>query len=257
MPEIIEVEMYRRGAEPLVGQRIRSVDAPDDWYLKNADAASVQEALVGAEICGLDRIGKLMLVETSSVTVGLRFGMTGRLVVSGVAVIAALEYSSVRLAPDWDRFGLEFETGATLVMNDPRRLGGVSVDPDISRLGSDAWTLTSDQLADALAGSSTALKARLLDQSRVAGLGNLLVDEILWAAGLAPNRPARSLGSEAVVSLAETITATIAELAVAGGSNAGPLFPHRDHGQCPGCGQPLVHGTIGGRSTWWCPVDQV
>ena len=81
MPEILEIEMYRRGAKPIIGRRIAEVDAPDAWFLKGADARSMEAALVGARIATLDRIGKLLLMVTDAGTVGLRFGMTGRLVI--------------------------------------------------------------------------------------------------------------------------------------------------------------------------------
>ena len=73
-------------------------------------------------------------------------------------------------------------------MRDPRRLGGVILDPDEDRLGPDALTMTPAPLREALDGSPAPLKARLMDQHRVAGLGNLLTDEILWRARLDPAR---------------------------------------------------------------------
>src|SRR5690606_7502787 len=118
------------------------------------------------------------------------FGMTGRLLVDGGAAIDRLEYSSDRNDPGWDRFVLTFREGGDLRLRDPRRLGGIELDPDESRLGPDALGLTPAQLRRALDGSAQPLKARLLDQARIAGIGNLLADEILWRAGLDPARPA-------------------------------------------------------------------
>ena len=132
------------------------------------------------------------LDDQASAVLGLRFGMTGRLVVDDHAVIEKLEYSSAREVPEWRRFELGFADGGTLVIVDPRRLGSVELDPDDTRLGPDAFGLSAGQLAGALEASRTALKARLLDQRRVAGLGNLLVDEILWRIGWTrPGRRAR------------------------------------------------------------------
>ncbi|NDU79496.1 formamidopyrimidine-DNA glycosylase, partial [Actinomadura sp. DSM 109109] len=124
---------------------------------------------------------------------GLRFGMTGRLLVDGMASIERLEYSSGRDVPAWDRVGLRFGDGTELRIRDPRRLGGVSLEPDEDRLGPDALSVTRDELAAALGSSAAPLKARLLDQARLAGVGNLLADEILWRAGLDPARPAGGL----------------------------------------------------------------
>ena len=139
-----------------------------------------------------------MLLHVGDAVLGLRFGMTGRLLVDDDAAIAQLEYSSDRNDPAWDRFALHFDDGGRMVMRDPRRLGGVELDPDESRLGVDAWTITAPELSDRLAGSRTALKARLMDQGRIAGLGNLLTDEILWRVGLAPVRQAGSLTDDEV-----------------------------------------------------------
>ena len=79
-----------------------------------------------------------MLVDTDGPVLGLRYGMTGRILVDDTAPIAALEYSSDRDDPAWDRFGLDFAGGGSLVIRDPRRLGGVELDPDESKLGPDA-----------------------------------------------------------------------------------------------------------------------
>src|SRR5205085_10121976 len=118
------------------------------------------------------------------------FGMSGRLLVDGTAGVEELLYSSNRALEAWDRFAIRFVNGGDLRMRDPRRLGGVELDPDESRLGPDALSLTPKQLATALNGSTAPLKARLLDQARVAGVGNLIADEALWRAGLDPARPA-------------------------------------------------------------------
>ena len=171
------------------------MQAPDAWFLKGGlDPGTVIAALRGRTISGTRRIGKLLLLDTDGPTLGLRFGMTGRIVVDGAGPIEELEYGSRRDLREWDRFGLTFDDGGQLRINDPRRLGGVSLDPDVSLLGPDALAITRGELAAALAGSRAPLKACLLDQGRVAGLGNLLVDEILYRAGLDPARPAGGLG---------------------------------------------------------------
>ncbi|MGB7052982.1 MAG: hypothetical protein WBG41_15570, partial [Acidimicrobiales bacterium] len=131
------------------------------------------------------------------------------------------------------------------------------LDPDVSRLGPDAATLTTGQLAGALQGSSAPLKARLLDQSRVSGVGNLIADEVLWRAGLSPERPAGSLSDTEVRRLRGQITRTIARLLGRGGSHLTSIMEHRrPGGRCPRDGAALVQATIGGRTTWWCPVHQ-
>src|SRR5688500_12919219 len=163
--------MYRRLAEAVVGRRIVRIDAPDPWFLKRGtDAPSVSMALMGERATAVRRRGKLLLLDAiGGHVLGLRFGMTGRLVIDGVAAIDRLEYSSGRDEPAWTRFALGFEGGGELRVVDPRRLGGVELDPDERRLGVDALTVRPAQLRSALAGARGPLKARLLDQGRIAG----------------------------------------------------------------------------------------
>jgi len=260
VPELIEVEVYRRLADRAVGRRVAEVEAPDDWFLKGGLTPDVVVgALTGATLTGTGRIGKLLLVHLDGERpeLGLRFGMTGRLVLDGEALITELEYGPHREDPAWDRFALRFDDGGRLHISDPRRLGGVELDPHVEALGPDAWSLTLAQLRLALAGSAAPLKARLLDQSKVAGLGNLLVDETLWRAGLDPARPARSLEDDEVARLSRRIRSTVRQLFDRGGSHTGDLqgARHRES-TCPRDGALLARRTIGGRTTYSCPVHQ-
>lgn len=258
MPELAEVEVYRRLAETVVGRRITAVWAPDAWYLKRGlDAATVTDALVGQKFTAARRIGKLLLLDTRDVTLGLRFGMSGRLVVDGVPGAEQLLYSTGRQDAKYDRFAIEFTKGK-LVMRDPRRLGGVELDPREARLGPDALTVSTTELDRILKASSTPLKARLMDQARVAGVGNLAADEMLWRAGLDPARPANSLDGAETKKLAAAVRKTLRDLLARGGSHTGDLMPHRANGgRCPKDGAALQRRTIGGRTTWSCPVHQV
>ena len=260
MPELIEVEVYRRLAHSVVGRRIREVEAGDDWFLKGGlTAREVTDALTGATVSATGRIGKLLLMELDPErpVLGLRFGMTGRLVLDEEAPIAELQYASGRNDPGWDRFALRFTDGSRMRLSDPRRLGGVQLDPDTSNLGPDAWRVTLGQLRAALAGSTAPLKARLLDQSRLAGLGNLLVDETLWRCGLDPARAAGELDDREVARLQRRIRSTVATLFDRGGSHTGDLQAERRRGgTCPRDGAPLDRRTIGGRRTYSCPHHQ-
>lgn len=256
MPELLEVEIYRRLADKAVGRTVDVVEAPDSWFLKGGITPDeVIGAVEGATILGTDRRGKLLTVDLGPdrPVLGLRFGMTGRLVIDGEDPIGQLEYSSGRDEPAWDRFALRFTDGSRLRLSDPRRLGGVELDPDLLQLGPDAWTMTLGELRSALTGSHAPLKARLLDQSRVAGLGNLLVDETLWRARLAPTRAAGSLTDAELRRLQRRIGSTVGLLFERGGSHRGDLQAerHRD-GHCPRCSAPLARETVGGRTTYWC-----
>jgi len=259
VPELPEVEAYRRLAERVVGRTVTDVVAPDPWYLKRGIRADdVRAALRGRAIAAARRRGKLLVLDIGGTrrTLGLRFGMTGRLVVDGVAGVESLLYSSDAPVPAWDRFALRFPTGS-LVVRDPRRLGGVELDPDEHRLGPDAAAVTASELRGAVDGAAAPLKARLLDQSRLAGIGNLIADEVLWRAGLDPARPAGSLSPAEAGRLARVIRTTIAVLSARGGSHTGDLMASRvAGGRCPRDGAELVHRTVGGRSTWSCPAHQ-
>ena len=257
MPEILEVERYERLAARTVGRRIARVNTPDAWYLKRgADAGAVQSVATGATVGGVRRIGKLLLIDLRDrMTLGLRFGMTGRLFVDGIAGIDELEYGSSRVEPEWERFRLEFDDASRLVMHDPRRLGGVEIAPDESRLGADALTITRDQLAASLRGGRGPLKARLMDQSRIAGMGNLLTDESLWRARLSPTSAAGDLSDQEITRLHATMRQVLHELGERGGSHTGDLQVARTRGAvCPRCGSSMLRQTTGGRSTYWCPA---
>lgn len=257
MPELIEVELYRRVVERAVGRTIAAVHAPDPWFCKGVEPAQLVAALTGTRIEATRRRGKLLLVDTDGPVLGLRFGMTGRVLVDGAGPIGRLEYSSGRDDPAWHRFRLALAGGGDLVVVDPRRLGGVELDPDEDRLGADAATIGRAALRDLLAGSRAPLKARLLDQARLAGVGNLICDETLWRARLDPARPAGTLTAAEVTRLHRHLRATITLLSERGGSHTGDLQAQRTRdGRCPTCHRPLLRRTVGGRTTYSCPHHQ-
>lgn len=256
MPELIEVETYRRQAEAVVGRTITGAPALDPFGLVPEDPTLVAQALAGRRIDGVRRTGKVLFLDTDGPVVALRFGMTGRLLVDGGASIDRLEYSSDRDDPAWDRYVLTLDEG-DLRVRDPRRLGGLALDMDEGVLGPDAASIDAETLTRVLAGGRGPLKGRLLDQARLAGLGNLLVDESTWRAGLDPTRPAGSLSPDEVAGLARTIVETVADLDRRGGSHMGDLQPARSVGAtCPRDGAPLSRGRVGGRTTVWYPVHQ-
>lgn len=269
MPELPEVEAYRRLAEQAVGRTVSAVDVGDVRFVRGGtEPAELVARLPGLVVAGARRRGKLLVLDLvpagrrrrggdGSPRLGLRFGMTGRLLVDGRGPIDKLLYSSERAEPAWDRFGLRFRDGGTLVVRDPRLLGGVTLEPDEDALGPDAATLTLAELVGALGGSVAPLKARLLDQAKVAGIGNLVADELLWRAGLAPDRPAGSLDDAERRRLHRAVRATVRMLSDRGGSHTGDLMPARaPGGRCPRDGAELRRTTVGGRTTWWCPAHQ-
>lgn len=260
MPEILEIELYRRSIEPVVGRTIAEVHAPDPWFLKGGVvAAQLNDALVGAEVSALRRRGKLLLMDFvgDGPVLGLRFGMTGRPFLDDGGPLLELEYSSRRAHADWDRFALQFSDGGSLRINDPRRLGGVELDPDEDALGPDAFELTLARLRTVFH-SAAPVKAVLLDQHRIAGLGNMLADEVLYRAGVDPARPARSLDDSSVKAIHRAIRRVLPELLERGGSHAGRLAVglRVPGARCPKDGAELLRRTIGGRTTYSCPAHQ-
>jgi len=259
VPEILEIEYYRRLAHRSLDRPIASVSAPDAWYLKgDTDAARLTAELVGDSFVAARRIGKLLLLDLGGgVALGLRFGMTGVLEIDDDEGVDQLRYASARRDPEWVRFSVRFGDGGELRMRDARRLGGVELDPAEDRLGADALSLTGAQLRSALAGSRAPLKVRLMDQHHIAGLGNLLTDEILWRARLDPARPAGELDVTTRRRLHRHLRTTLDQLLERGGSHTGDLMVARERGgSCPRCGSALLRRTIGGRTTYSCPAEQ-
>lgn len=256
MPEGIEIEYYREAAEAALQRRLGAVRIEPAAFARG-DAEAIVSALEGASFVSARRRGKLLLLDAAAVTIGLRFGMTGRLIVDGGGPIDRLEYSSGRDDPAWDRLVIEFADGGSLRVRDQRRLGSVELEPDEDALGPDVFALTGRQLTTALSGSSRPLKSRLMDQAVVAGLGNLLTDEILWRAGIHPERPADSIDADERRALLRTMRRVLAQLSERGGSHMGDLQEHRrPGGVCPRDGVGLERHTIGGRTTYACPRHQ-
>ncbi len=266
MPEILEVETARVLIEGrALGRPIAAVVAPDTWYLKRGlTPIGVKAALIGGHIARARRRGKLLLLDMGgersecAQVLGLHLGMSGRVLIDGEAAGDPLLYASNRENPQWHRFTIEFADGGHLVMRDPRRLGAVELDPDEERLGVDAFDLTLAELRSVVSRSRAPLKAVLMDQARIAGLGNLLVDETLWRAGLDPARPADALDAGEQVRLRRTIGNVLRVLGRRGGSHTGDLMPARlPGGHCPKDGAPLERRTVGGRTTYSCPIHQI
>jgi formamidopyrimidine-DNA glycosylase len=140
---------------------------------------------------------------------------------------------------------------------DPRRLGRVRLNPDVSQLGPDAREITPAQFRALLARSSAPVKARLLDQDSLAGVGNLLADQILWLAKVPPGRRVNELSAADAGRLFRALRRAVEAAIAGGGVHTLSLIPYRQAGAvCPRCGAPMARGTIGGRTTWWCSHEQ-
>ncbi len=265
MPEILEAEEARALIEArALDREIAAVDAPDTWYLKRGlTPRAVRAVLPGRRFVAARRRGKQLFLDTGAAAdvggpvLGLHLGMSGRVVIDGDAAGDPLLYASNRDVPEWHRFAVRFADGGRLSLRDPRRLGAVELDPDEDRLGVDAMVVNLAQLRAVVSRSRAPLKAVLMDQARIAGLGNLLTDEILWRVDLDPARPADTLDAGEQARLARSIRSTLGQLGRRGGSHTGDLMIARvPGGMCPKDGAPLLRRTVGGRTTYSCPLHQ-
>jgi len=260
VPEILEVESYRLLAERVVGATIARGWA--DTYLakKLTSPAAWARTVKNLTITGTGRRGKLLWLETGGPTLAFRFGMTGVLLLDGDAGIEGLFYGPHLFDAKWLRGGLEFRDGRKLVVHDPRRMARVEINPDLNDLGPDALTLTRREFNDVVRvdrGEGPAIKARLLDQSRVAGVGNLLGDEILYRAGIDPRTPSGLLSTSEKDRLFRAFRQSMNSLQRRGGSHTGDHMDGRfPGGLCPKDGGTMLIATVGGRTTYWCSVHQ-
>lgn len=272
MPELPEVETVRRSlADRLVGRAVAEV------VVRRADFVTGEpRSLVGARVERLDRRGKELAVLTAGGPVALvHLGMSGR-VLWQPGVPAG--------PPGWvpekhDHAAWWLDDGSRVVFNDPRRFGGLWVfgsfaelDADRwARLGPDALTIGAGELWRRLRGTSRAVKAALLDQRVLAGVGNIYADEALWLSGISPRRPARRLGPEGAARLALALREVLAGAVDAGGSTLRDFADamgragsyrgsHAVYGRsglpCQRCGAPLASTLLAQRTTVWCRACQ-
>jgi len=270
MPELPEVETARSLiADQALNRPIVDVDDSDTFVCRPRSPCELRGALIGRTLTAAHRRGKAMWLETSGVDgspgpdLGIHLGMSGRIVVTSKDG-QAVEGGGPRRRDaqpgkaEWDRFTLTFADGGSLVLFDKRRLGRVQLNPDIDALGPDAATVTPAEFRDLITKGSTAVKARLLDQSKIAGVGNLLADEILWKAKVSPLTRTGSLQRKDADRLFRALKAAVDSATAKGGVHTGDVIAARHPGgTCPRCGAEMRHGTVGGRSTWWSSREQV
>lgn len=247
MPELPEAERARALIEAhALNRTIVAVDDADTYVCRPHGPGDIAGALTGRRLTSAHRRGKTLWVETGGPILGLHLGMAGRFVVNAPPA-----------ARGWDRFALEFEGGGRLALRDKRRLSRAVLDPDLSRLGPDAAEATRAQFRERIGRGSAPIKARLLDQNAIAGVGNLLADETLWRAGIDPRRSVGDLDLDALDGLRRSLRAATRDAVRHGGVHTGKLIPERRHGgHCPRCGVTLERATVGGRTTFWCPRHQ-
>ncbi len=256
MPELVEAEITTLALRRLIGARVRSVEILDPRVERSDELGRGLAAVVGQRLTGVHRLGKSVEVTCDDATVlRVRFGMSGRMVIDGRSAIGDLLYGPDDARAIWDRVRLDTDRGA-IAFNDPRRFGAIEVNPAPLVLGPDATTWTAGQTRS-LVGRRRPIKPLLLDQSVVAGVGNLAADEILWRIGLDPHQPAGDLGERARGRLADSTREVMAMLLERGGSHLGDLVGFRHSGAlCPVDYTPLERSRISGRTAVWCPAHQ-
>ena len=246
MPELPEAERARGQLERALGRKIVAVDDRDTYVCRPHAPGEIAAALVGERFVSTHRRGKFLWVETTGPVLGLHLGMAGRIVVD--------EPPAPR---NWDRFAIGFADGGRMALRDKRRLGRAVIEPDFSHVGPDAAEVSRAVFRARVGRGTAPLKARLLDQGVIAGVGNLLADETLWRARLSPRRPAGGLSEDELDRLRRELRAATRSAIRRGGVHTGDLIAERRRdGHCPRCGTPLARATIGGRTTFWCPRCQ-
>jgi formamidopyrimidine-DNA glycosylase len=248
MPELPEVERARGLIESrALGRTVTQVEDGDSWVCRPHAPGEIDAALRDATLVSARRRGKAMWLETDrGLSLGLHLGMSGRVVVDEGAPARA-----------WDRFVIHFADGGSLALRDKRRLGRVVLDPDLSRVGPDAAEVSRRDFRARVGRGRAPLKARIMNQAVIAGVGNLLADEALWRAQLSPQRESGSLSPEELDRLRRDLRAATRRAIRRGGVHTGDLIPHRYRGAaCPRCGTALERGVVGGRTTYWCPREQ-
>lgn len=272
MPELPEVETARSLiAGRALHRRIVDVDDSDSYVRRPHCGGELRNALTGRSLTAAYRRGKTIWVETSGTgdaaahggpELGIHLGMSGRIVITGPDGTVAeggdrRRYGAELRIAEWSRFGLTFADGGRLVLLDPRRLGRVWLNPDIGALGPDAAQVTPAEFRTLITKGRIAVKARLLDQSKIAGVGNLLADEVLWQARVSPKARVDGLSPAQVNRLYRALKSVLESALAKGGAHTGEIFAARHRGgTCPRDGAPMEHGTVGGRSTWWCSREQ-
>jgi len=281
MPELPEVETVRRGLAPaLVGRRIKRARTrrPD---LRFPFPERFAARLTGRRVDALERRAKYLLARLDDGNVWItHLGMTGRWSILGAKRQPGDFYYAEPPDPTHTHVVIETEAGARLEFNDPRRFGymdliaeaALEAHPWFARMGPEPLgnEFHMGYLKRAFAGKKTSVKAALLDQRVIAGLGNIYVVEALHRAGITPAKEAGRIGAQRLEKLFHAIRAVLEEAIEAGGSTLSDYagvdgaqggFQHRfrvydQAGNPCACGGTIVRATQGGRSSFWCPKCQ-
>jgi formamidopyrimidine-DNA glycosylase len=273
MPELPEVETVRARLDPaLAGRMFTSVEIRDPRLTRPFDSDAVAAALEGERVREVERRGKYLVVGFES----------GRSLLIHLRMTGSIRHAAPgTLADDpYRRAVVRLDDGSDLVYRDVRRFGTwLVVEADelepylAARLGGEplARTFTSRRLADRLRHRRAPIKAVLLDQRTLAGMGNIYVDEALWRARIHPLRPANELEPDEVALLTRGIKdalragiarqgATLRDYSTPDGRRGRMQETFKVYGRadepCSRCGTPIEKARVAGRGTWYCPHCQ-
>jgi formamidopyrimidine-DNA glycosylase len=304
MPELPEVETVCRQLDPeIAGQRIAALEIIDERWSRPVPKDELEAAIAGARIEGLERRGKYLLLRLDGKrTLVMHLRMTGNLVLverqepsaadgegsEEAGILAKLDPSEGRRLYEGERSTSErhlrarftLEDGSEIWFSDPRRFGEAFLVDDedfearFERLGVEPLSdeFTAEALAEMASGRRVPLKSFLLDQSGVAGVGNIYADEALFRARLHPLSPAGSMKPEHHEALREGVIAALEAGIDGGGASIDDyrdargergtmqekfLVHTREGEPCPSCGEPITRIVVSGRSTYYCPSCQI
>lgn len=279
MPELAEVEtVCRVMRRVLVGRRIKRVEVVQDTLVFQAPAKNIEDALAGRTVRAIGRRGKTFWIELSGPgpTVYGHLGMTGWIREIGTESIRLQGHGK---APFDDETGrprflkllIEVPGGRAIAFTDGRRLGRIWLgpspedEPRVQRLGRDAYDdlPSARELGELLRKRRVPIKALLLGQTTLAGLGNWLADEVLYQARISPKRSASSLDAREVGALRRAIHSVVQKAVDVSADHARYprtwLFEHRwggGRGSQQIGGHRIVREEVGGRTTAWVPAVQ-
>jgi formamidopyrimidine-DNA glycosylase len=273
MPELPEVESVRRQLEPaLVGRRLERVTIDDSRLVRPYDPAEVAAELEGESVAAVERRGKYLVVRFES----------GRVLLIHLRMTGTLLHARPGSLPDdpHRRAVVNLDDGSDVAYRDVRRFGtwlllerGEAEPYLTAKVGDEPLEtlFTAARLGERLAGRRASLKAALLDQRTLAGMGNIYVDEALWRARLNPLRVAAGLDRAELRRLHRGIRAalehglarqgsTLRDYRLPDGSGGAMQDEFRVYGRggepCDRCGTPIARTRVAGRTTWFCPTCQ-
>lgn len=265
MPELPDVETFRRRFDAqALGRTIANAHILDDRLLEGVTSRRLSQALSGHRVASTSRHGKYLFAELDNgASLVLHFGMTGDIV--------PLERG--KDAPRYTVLHIIFDDSATIAVTSQRKLGRIALAKDKSQfikgqnLGPDALdsTLDAEAFREALGSPRSAVKSALMDQTKIAGIGNIYSDEILYQAGIHPKMRVGEIGEKKAARLFETTHQVLEKAIESGVPSEGfeeklPktwLLLHREKGaKCPRCGGPVRTIKTGGRTAYFCSSCQ-